>query len=130
VMTSVCLSKLLRRLKNADRCECTAALHTTTQTDTAMKGAVQDSKRYNEWMNIVDYETPEGDREHEQYREELRRKGLSPVQLLARKRKASRQVTGTGKMNAEVCRMTHFPFASSHLLHCNSDALPQDQNSA
>ena len=53
-------------------------------------------------MNIVDYETTEGEQEHERYREELRQKGLTPAQLVARKRKASRQAAGTGKVLAEV----------------------------
>ena len=65
---------------------------------------MQDSKRYNEWMNIVDYETPEGEQEHEVYKKELQGRGLTPAQFLARKRKASRQAAGTGKAQlGEVC---------------------------
>ena len=67
--------------------------------------AVQDSKRYNEWMNVVDYETPEAEEEHEAYKAELAAKGLTLAQFVARKRKASRQAAGgAGRGNlAEVC---------------------------
>lgn len=71
---------------------------------------LQDSKRYNEWMNVVDYETPEGEKEHEEYKKELQQRGLTPAQFLARRRKASRHAAGPGKAHlAEVRRCSSMP---------------------
>lgn len=51
---------------------------------------VKDSIHYNEWMNAIDYETDEGAEDHERFRQQLERDGLSPAAFLA-KRKAARQ---------------------------------------
>jgi hypothetical protein len=52
-------------------------------------------------MNIVDYETDEGNEDHERYKKELESRGMTPAQFLERKRKA-RQPGGANK-TIEVC---------------------------
>jgi hypothetical protein len=52
-------------------------------------------------MNIVDYETDEGNEDHERYKKELEARGMTPAQFLERKRKA-RQPGGANK-TIEVC---------------------------
>lgn len=59
---------------------------------------MQDSKKYNEWMNIVDYETEEGAKDHEKYKKDLLQSGFTPAQFLERKRKL-RQGGGTYKIH-------------------------------
>lgn len=47
-------------------------------------------------MNMVDYETDEGNEDHERYKKELEQRGFTPAQFLERKRKA-RQAGGANK---------------------------------
>lgn len=59
---------------------------------------MQDSKKYNEWMNIVDYETEEGAKDHDKYKKDLLQSGFTPAQFLERKRKL-RQGGGSNKIH-------------------------------
>lgn len=47
-------------------------------------------------MNIVDYETDEGNEDHEKYKKELEQRGFTPAQFLERMRRA-RQAGGANK---------------------------------
>jgi hypothetical protein len=62
---------------------------------------VQDSKKYNEWVNAIDYETEIGLDEHDKYKQELEARGISP-QEAARKRDASGLPAGGGAAKVQV----------------------------
>lgn len=65
-------------------------------------------------MNIVDYETDEGNEDHEKYKKELESRGFTPAQFLERKRKA-RQAGGANK--AQMFEACYQPQADPNLIH-------------
>lgn len=87
--------------------------------DCAEALAMQDSKKYNEWMNIVDYETEEGVKDHERYKKDLLQSGFTPAQFLDRKRKL-RQGGGSNKIHLLDVR---HPRLTAHLAVCCATSL-------